>query len=197
MVWNITTVILHDRIMKHWEKVHIEMTFPPNFWLENLRSCRWNKFSFQSIKNQSRPMSSLLHTEYAITLFVGFVYIDQVFTFFFSLTVLCYKFSFTVSDAKTVLEEFPFSKYLIAVFHIESWSHREGHRFVAVFFRKITLNYLNVSSLAGVPLHSQKGYFDPLLLWIISVKSTWCDVYYQVNWIRNLVCFSTKSRFFL
>lgn len=101
MVWNIAAVILHDRIMKHWEKVHIEMTFPLNFWLENPRSCRWNRFSFQSIKNQSRPMSSLLHTEYIIALFVGFVSIDQVFTFFFSLTVLCFKFSYTVLDAKT------------------------------------------------------------------------------------------------
>lgn len=53
---------------------------------------------------------------------------------------------------KPVLEEFPFSKYLITVFHFEDWSHREADRFVAVFFRKIKLSY--VSSFAGVPLCS-------------------------------------------
>lgn len=96
------------------------------------------------------------------------------FSLFAPLTVVCYKFSCTVLDAKTSSWTISISKYLIAVFHIESWSHRDDDRIVAVFFRKIQSSYIN--GFAGVPLHSQKGYFDSFfvvnnLCWIYMMKT--------------------------
>lgn len=91
-----------------------------------------------------------------------------------------YNILYTVLDAKIVPQEVPFSKYLNFMYHIASWSHREdyGRRGFAVFFRKMTLNYFMSAAVLQYPFILQQAYFNSLLLWIISDKSTchWCTL---------------------